>query len=108
MRGRGAFREGLTALIVGSREQGARWRKLRDEAHCPARRPAPPPPLRPLPPRLAVIVTALVWAWRAPLYPATATLPRRAAGAAPDPLPRRAVALVLGVLVIAFVGVAGT
>ena len=57
---------------------------------------------------LAVVTTALVWHWRGASYPAAATVPRRAPGAPPDPKPWRLVALVFGVLVVVFVGVAGT
>ncbi len=57
---------------------------------------------------LAVVLTALVWAWRSPTYPASAVLPARPPGAPRDPLPWGLVALVVGVLVVVFVGVAGT
>lgn len=57
---------------------------------------------------LAVVLTALVWSWREPLYPPTATWAPRPPGSPPDPLPARLVALVLATLVIVFVGVAGT
>lgn len=57
---------------------------------------------------LAVVLTALVWAWRSPMYPASAVLPARPPGSPRDPLPWGLVALVVGVLVVVFVGVAGT
>jgi hypothetical protein len=57
---------------------------------------------------LAVVLTALVWHWRSSSYSAAAVWPRRGPGAPWDPLPKGLVALVLGVLVIVFVGVAGT
>lgn len=57
---------------------------------------------------LAVVVTALVWQWRSHLYPPSEAWRERPRGARPDPVPRRLVALVAGVLLIVFVGVAGT
>ncbi|KAL4447866.1 hypothetical protein ABPG75_005085 [Micractinium tetrahymenae] len=57
---------------------------------------------------LAVVLTALVWHWRSPAYPASAVLPARSRGSPKDPLPWGLVALVVGVLVVVFVGVAGT
>ena len=57
---------------------------------------------------LAVVLTTLVWHWRSSSYSAAAVWPRRGPGAPRDPLPKGLVALVLGVLVIVFVGVSGT
>jgi MFS superfamily sulfate permease-like transporter len=57
---------------------------------------------------LAVVLTALVWRWREPLYPPAATWAPRPSGTPPDPLPARLVALVLATLAVVFVGVAGT
>ena len=57
---------------------------------------------------LAVVLTALVWSWRASVYPAHETWHPRRPGAAADPVPRRLVALVVGTLLIVFIGVAGT
>ena len=57
---------------------------------------------------LAVVVTALVWAWRAPVYPAPASAwPARKPGAPADPVPRVLLALVFGTLALVFVGVKG-
>lgn len=57
---------------------------------------------------LAVVVTALVWHWRAGSYPAGATVAPRAPGSPPDPKPWRLVAFVFAVLAVVFMGVAGT
>jgi DNA mismatch repair protein MutS2 len=56
---------------------------------------------------LAVAVTALVWAWRAPVLPQGATWRRRRAGAPADPLARGLVAAVVGIFALVLVGVAG-
>ena len=56
---------------------------------------------------LAVACTALVWVWREHVYPTTAKWSKRAPRSRPDPVPKRLIGLVVGVLVIVFVGVAG-
>lgn len=57
---------------------------------------------------LAVAITALVWVWRAPIYPAgTSVWSKRRKGAPADPIPYTLVALVAGVLILVFVGVHG-
>ena len=70
--------------------------------------PTDPPTTHSVDMFLAVAVTSLVWRWRAPLYSPADTWQERPRGAGGDPVPRRLVALVAGVLLLVFVGVAGT
>lgn len=56
---------------------------------------------------LAVTCTALVWKWREGLYPISATWRQRKRGMPPDPAPSVLIALVVGVLILVFVGVKG-
>lgn len=57
---------------------------------------------------LAVVVTSLVWHWRSGLYPPTEVWRERPPGIPADRVPYALVALVAGVLLLVFVGVAGT
>lgn len=56
---------------------------------------------------LAVACTALVWNWRERVYPVNAAWKKRPSKAVADPVPRGLIALVVGVLVLVFVGVKG-
>ena len=54
---------------------------------------------------LAVACTVLVWRWRENLY--NTQWHKRKPGSKPDPVPRALIALVVGVLILVFVGVKG-
>jgi len=55
---------------------------------------------------LAVVIAGLVWHWRQDVYSASATWKTRQSQSA-DPVPKGLVALVIGILIVVFIGVKG-